>query len=235
MRTSLWVFRYCLALAIFGGTGLGVSLAHADIVLGNGGSAVTESDDPPTVRHTSPSLDRSRCSRPLPAFPNNVTLVQDTAAVKLAYRVDKKGQVTSIRVVNSSGLELLDQSAAAWVATCRFNPAMNNGVPEAVWTTQEVRFHPRVRALNGTAQCFESYPPYPLESRRYRERGTVVIRYQVDLSGIAENIEVAKSSGYAHLDASATEWISGCRFGPDALQDASGDGWKTQKFSFALR
>jgi protein TonB len=57
-------------------------------------------------------------------------------------------------------------------------------------------------------------PDYPLEARRRRWQGDVVLRVSVSPAGRAEAIEMLSSSGHAMLDAAATTAVSSWRFDP---------------------
>jgi TonB family protein len=57
---------------------------------------------------------------------------------------------------------------------------------------------------------------YPLESLRNREEGVVVIAFEVNEKGLAENCRVTKSSGFPRLDAaSCIEFVNSARFRPE--------------------
>lgn len=57
-------------------------------------------------------------------------------------------------------------------------------------------------------------PRYPLESRRRREQGTVLLALVVGLDGRVMSIAVARSSGFARLDDAALNAVRGWRWSP---------------------
>lgn len=57
-------------------------------------------------------------------------------------------------------------------------------------------------------------PKYPLESRRKREQGTVVLSVLVSAAGKVAEISIAKSSGFARLDKAALEAVRNWRWSP---------------------
>lgn len=57
-------------------------------------------------------------------------------------------------------------------------------------------------------------PRYPLESRRLREQGTVVLAVEVTADGIVASIAVARSSGHRRLDRAARDTVRTWRFKP---------------------
>jgi protein TonB len=66
-----------------------------------------------------------------------------------------------------------------------------------------------------SAQMVSGKPPrYPIDSRRKREQGTVLVSVIVGLDGAVEKISVAKSSGFARLDDAALDAIRHWRWRP---------------------
>ncbi len=50
-------------------------------------------------------------------------------------------------------------------------------------------------------------PSYPIEARRRAQQGTVLLRIEVAANGSVERVEIAQSSGFEALDASAVETV----------------------------
>ncbi len=66
-----------------------------------------------------------------------------------------------------------------------------------------------------SAQMISGKPPrYPIESRRKREQGTVVLSLIVGVDGRVATIAVARSSGFARLDDAARDAVRGWRWSP---------------------
>jgi protein TonB len=57
-------------------------------------------------------------------------------------------------------------------------------------------------------------PTYPVEAFRAREEGLVLVRADIDASGNATNVEVARRSGSRDLDRAATDAVRKWRFEP---------------------
>ena len=57
-------------------------------------------------------------------------------------------------------------------------------------------------------------PRYPVESRRKREQGVVLLALTVGLDGCVEDIRVARSSGSRHLDRAALDAVKRWRWAP---------------------
>lgn len=66
-----------------------------------------------------------------------------------------------------------------------------------------------------SAQMLSGKPPrYPVESRRKREQGTVVLSLTLGLDGAVETIAVARSSGFSRLDDAARDAVRRWRWKP---------------------
>ncbi len=72
----------------------------------------------------------------IPAYPVLAVRLNEQGVVRLALSIDEHGTVVGARVLASSGHDLLDSAAIAWVESrWRYEPAMRNGKP--VPTTME--------------------------------------------------------------------------------------------------
>lgn len=60
----------------------------------------------------------------------------------------------------------------------------------------------------------EPAPRYPPQSRRLREQGLVVLRVVIDERGVACDIDIENSSGYARLDRAAKDAVARAEFRP---------------------
>ena len=57
-------------------------------------------------------------------------------------------------------------------------------------------------------------PRYPIDSRRKREQGTVVLALTLSLDGVVETIALAQSSGFKRLDDAARDAVRSWRWKP---------------------
>lgn len=57
-------------------------------------------------------------------------------------------------------------------------------------------------------------PPYPIESRRRGEQGTVLLLLQIDAQGKVEEVRLLRSSGHPRLDRAAAAALAKWRFRP---------------------
>lgn len=66
-----------------------------------------------------------------------------------------------------------------------------------------------------SAQMIAGKPPrYPIESRRKREQGTVVLTLTLGVDGAVDSIAVSQSSGFARLDEAARDAVRKWRWSP---------------------
>lgn len=77
-------------------------------------------------------------------------------------------------------------------------------------------------------------PPYPALSRRLGEEGRVLLRVRVDANGLAREVEVQASSGYARLDRIARETVARWRFVPARRGAEAVESWVVVPVSFRL-
>ncbi|MCP1470571.1 protein TonB [Sphingobium sp. OAS761] len=64
-------------------------------------------------------------------------------------------------------------------------------------------------------QMISGKPPrYPLDSRRKKEQGTVILALTLGLDGTVESIDISRSSGFARLDNAARDAVRNWRWKP---------------------
>ena len=66
----------------------------------------------------------------------------------------------------------------------------------------------------GTQMMSGKPPRYPIESRRKREEGTVVLALVLGLDGRVESISISRSSGFVRLDEAARDAVRSWRWAP---------------------
>lgn len=72
-----------------------------------------------------------------PAYPSRAVRNGDEGTVRLALLVGASGKVEGSRVTRSSGSRDLDRAALNALSMCRFQPAIENGQPQAGWAQVE--------------------------------------------------------------------------------------------------
>ncbi len=77
-------------------------------------------------------------------------------------------------------------------------------------------------------------PPYPTPSRRSGEQGRVILRVLVNPRGMADEVEVRRSSGYVRLDDSARATVRRWKFVPAKRGTEPVAAWVLIPISFRL-
>jgi protein TonB len=77
-------------------------------------------------------------------------------------------------------------------------------------------------------------PPYPRQSKRLGEEGTVVVRVLITTEGHAEKAEIRTSSGYARLDETALTTVKAWRFVPGKRNGLPEAMWFNVPIRFVL-
>ena len=77
-------------------------------------------------------------------------------------------------------------------------------------------------------------PDYPRLSKRNNESGRVMVRVFIDEAGAPRQVQVAKSSGFERLDASALAAVLKFRFRPPTENGQPVSGWANVPIDFGL-
>jgi protein TonB len=103
----------------------------------NGGAATGSPPAPSTFEPLLPIL----VTHTIPEYPAVATRLGEQGSVRLSIKVDANGMVTEASVLTSSGHDVLDSAAIAWVkAHWKYKPARRNGIPIAVTAQAIVTF-----------------------------------------------------------------------------------------------
>ena len=153
-----------------------------------------------------------------PGYPEAAAAGGSEGVVALSFVVKADGGVhpRSVRIAESSGVQILDDQARAWIRTLRFMPldkakggsigqyfrvafSLAGGKPSVSATS--VRLIPPALDPNRPI----GRPPYPPDALKAREQGVAVLEFKVRPDGFLDpaTIRVARSSGSATLDDAA--------------------------------
>jgi TonB family protein len=169
---------------------------------------------------TSPSV----ISKTDPEYAEEARIAQMAGTVKLSAVVGVDGKVCDVQVVKSGGLGL-DEKAVEAVRTWGFTPGLRDGMPVAVVVEVEVNFRlgrgrgewALTRAVfnppAGASRPVVTMAPYPAIYTPAGRTGSVSISFDVDPSGIAENLHIEKSSNAA-LESEVIRIVRGWQFRP---------------------
>jgi protein TonB len=116
-------------------------------------SATEFVDDAPAATTSQPKLPDDHSSEPAvnlnprfrrppvpPAYPRHARRMGQEGTVLVQARLDSEGNVQQLRVVSTSGFELLDESALKAVRRWEFAPARRKGRPVESWVQVPVKF-----------------------------------------------------------------------------------------------
>jgi protein TonB len=78
-------------------------------------------------------------------------------------------------------------------------------------------------------------PVYPPASRRLAEEGRVLLRVRVTAEGLAEQVEIKHSSGFARLDQAARDTVARWRFVPARRGSETVAAWVLVPITFNLQ
>jgi TonB family protein len=159
---------------------------------------------------------------PQPRFPSNALQRSSEGVVKLRILLSHNGRVTNATVVKSSGDTVLDEAARGTVLTWRMDPRRIKTSDLTKGRIEEIEFRQEtVRSATypqGVAAGFSSeeewrkwtyapFPYYPMDARRLRHTGMVVVSAKIASDGRVVRVQIVKSSGYSDLDEMAVKAV----------------------------
>jgi len=159
---------------------------------------------------------------PQPAFPSTALSKGSEGLVKLRLVLSKDGAVASATVLRSSGDSVLDSAARTVVLKWKMKPAALKPSDLTKGRIEEIQF--RQEAMRsatyplGVSAGFTGekewkqwvhapFPYYPMDARRLRHMGTVLLSAEIGKDGQVTAVQVAKSSGYSDLDEEASKAV----------------------------
>jgi len=102
--------------------------------------------------------------------------------------------------------------------------------PVAIARPEPVRVPPVIDAARNCKK-----PPYPPASARLGEKGTVLLRFLIDVDGRVKSSEVQSSSGHTRLDEAAREALSLCQFKPGTSDGKPVEAWASIRYTWVLK
>jgi TonB family protein len=159
-------------------------------------------------------------SAPKPNFPPSALRKGSEGSVKLKLLLAQDGSVTGARILKTSGDAALDETARSAVLKWRLKPNaikpsdLTKGRIEEIEFRQEAMMSATyplsVRAgFDGQDQwkrwIHAPFPYYPMDARRLRHTGTVLLIATIGKDGQVVAVQLFKTSGYSDLDEEASK------------------------------
>jgi TonB family protein len=164
--------------------------------------------------------------------------------------VDSDGVVRAMQLVVSSGFARLDEASLDSFAGARLIPATIDGAAVNTWANIPIAWnlagHSTYRPhrvndaeiqmpiIQKSYRLKVSPDDYPSGSRATHQEGDCVIHAQIDKGGIATEISVVKSTGFAALDQGCIRAIREAPFSPARRDGEAVDGSATIGISWRL-
>lgn len=164
-------------------------------------------------------------------------LEDDTGAVTLSILVDEHGQTRDLRIRDSSGLPMFDETIRFAVRSTVFEPARANCDPVEQWVTVTVPVgHVGESSyLNKDEMQMALAREYPPLLRDAGTGGTVIVLAHIDEQGVVRQTQVFKSSGHRDLDRAALQVARIARFVPTVYDGRTASAWATFPVTFEIR
>jgi protein TonB len=89
-------------------------------------------------------------------------------------------------------------------------------------------------SVNASYASANVTPPYPRLAQKLGEEGSVVVRVLVSTEGVADKVELKKSSGSSILDQAALDTFKKWRFNPATIDGRPVADWFDIQFKFSL-
>jgi TonB family protein len=161
-------------------------------------------------------------SAPKPNFPPSALGKGSEGSVRLKLLFGSDGSVTSARILKTSGDTVLDETARSAVLKWKLKPSAIRAADLTKGRVEEVEFRQEtMRSATyplGVAAGFSSeelwrkwtyapFPYYPMDARRLRHTGMVVVTAKIGSDGRVVGVQIVKSSGYSDLDEMAIKAV----------------------------
>jgi protein TonB len=87
-----------------------------------------------------PIVNADYLNNPAPVYPSIAQRLRQEGRVLLRVLIEPDGRASRVEVLQTSGFQVLDQTAVAAVKRWRFVPGKRGGTPEAMWAQVPLEF-----------------------------------------------------------------------------------------------
>jgi protein TonB len=109
-------------------------------IINNAGAAAVEDPLPNDSEYVYAEKPAEPVFMQKPIYPPGARRFGFEGTVVVKALVDKEGLVRDTRLLRSSGFDELDRAALDAAMLCRYSPAIQNGLPKAIWVSYRVVF-----------------------------------------------------------------------------------------------
>lgn len=156
----------------------------ASLAIGQANAQTPEPATPEAVKKTPATVRFTTCAKPV--WPKEALRKEQTGTVTLSFLIDADGNVSDSKLVKSSGYELLDNAALEGIRKCRFNPALVDGKPVAVWqqmqyvwTLEKTESAPPEEKIAHQKAAEKDYAGAAVAFRAAAEKGSANAQFQL--------------------------------------------------------
>jgi TonB family protein len=161
-------------------------------------------------------------SAPKPNFPPSALRKGSEGSVRLKLLFAQDGSVTNAKILKTSGDPVLDETARSAVLKWKMKPSAIKPSDLTKGRIEEIEFRQEtMRSATyplGVSAGFSSeelwrkwtyapFPYYPMDARRLRHTGMVVVSAKIGSDGRVVGVQIVKSSGYSDLDEMAIKAV----------------------------
>jgi TonB family protein len=161
-------------------------------------------------------------SAPKPNFPPRALRKGSEGSVRLKLLFAQDGSVTNAKILKTSGDSVLDETARSAVLKWKMKPSaikpsdLTKGRVEEIEFRQEAMMsatYPLSVSAGFSGQdqwkrwIHAPFPYYPMDARRLRHTGTVLLIATIGKDGQVFSVQLFKTSGYSDLDEEASKAV----------------------------
>ncbi|MFZ6722820.1 TonB family protein [Undibacterium sp. Ji49W] len=188
------------------------------------------------------------------SVPTNTLQNLASAIVTLQYIVNEKSEITDIKILKTSGDNLLDDAARTAMSTCSLEAISENEKTKQAWYKTQWEFKSEeqnevLTAIANNAQPISirpgvidmsivgCTPDYPKEGLKTNVQGTVLFSALIDATGLVTKVTIIESSKSQLLDDAITNRLmeGRCRTKPGTFDGSPASTVTKIRYIFRLK